>query len=94
MPLLRRRLWDAGGIGAITVKKNPTMYKSNWIPAILTLIMVCLVSYALLVNDQPGCKQKQLAAVVQAHSFMDYGMGHGMYHLSEVDHASGSDDGC
>jgi len=66
------------------------MYKSNWIPAILTLVMVSLVSYALLMNDKPNCKQKQMAAITQGHSLMD----HGIYNLSEVNHTSHPDDGC
>jgi hypothetical protein len=66
------------------------MHKSNWIPAVLTLIMVCLVSYALFVDGKPGCKQELLAMVTHGHSFID----HGKNHMSGVDNSSTPDSGC
>jgi len=49
------------------------MHKSNWIPAILTLVMVCIVSYALLVDGKPDCKQEQLAAIAYLQSVLGNG---------------------
>ncbi len=66
------------------------MYKSNWIPVVLTLIMASLVSYALFVDGKPGCKQGQLAMAAHGHGVMD----HDMNHLSGVDHASTPGSGC